>query len=78
VPSSPEILKERLIQRQNEEKFEILKRLEDAKKEMEEIQMYDYIIINDSLDEALENLTGVVLAERCKKDRLLELIKSHS
>jgi guanylate kinase len=77
VPSSFDILKERLIKRQSEEKFEILKRLEDAKKEMEEIQMYDYIIINDSLDEALQNLAGVVLAERCKKDRVLELIKSN-
>lgn len=76
VPSSFDILKKRLIQRQSEEKFEIIKRLEDAKKEMEEIKLYDYIIINDSLDEALENLAAVVLAERCKKDRVLELIKN--
>ncbi len=76
LPSSFEILKERLLKRESDEKSEIIKRLEDASKEIEEIKYYDYIIINDSLDEALENLASIVRAERCKKDRVIELIKS--
>jgi len=76
VPSSFDVLRERLIKRQSDEQFEIKKRLEDAKKEMEEVQIYDYIIINDSLDEALEKLAAIVVAERCRRDRVLVLIES--
>ncbi len=77
APSSFDVLRERLIKRRSDEQCEIMKRLEDAKKEMEEVQIYDYIIINDSLDEALEKLAAILVAERCKKDRVLGLIEGN-
>lgn len=78
TPSSPGILEERLVKRKGEGAAEIAKRLENAKREMEEIGSYDYIIINDSVDKAKENLASVIRAERCKRERVLEAIKTHS
>lgn len=75
TPSSLDILKERLIKRNGEGMIEIAGRLEDVKKEMEEIHSYDYIIINDLLEESVENLAAVIHAERCKRERVLKSIR---
>ncbi len=71
LPSSFKILRERLSQRGSEMAYEIDKRLSDAKQEMEDIDYYDYIIINDYLDEALMSLSSVINAARCENDRVL-------
>ncbi|GBD37897.1 Guanylate kinase [bacterium HR37] len=75
TPSSFEALRERLLKRKGEGMAEIEKRLENARREMEEICSYDYIIINDRLDEAVENLVSVIRAERCRKERAVNLLK---
>jgi guanylate kinase len=74
TPSSVGVLKGRLVERK-EGMAEITKRLENVRKEMEEIQLYDYIIINDSVDGAVENLASVIRAERCKRERVIESFK---
>ncbi|MFI5323053.1 MAG: guanylate kinase, partial [Thermodesulfobacteriota bacterium] len=60
LPSSFDILRERLIERKSENPGEIERRLSDALKEMEGVENYDYIIINDELDEAVECLASVI------------------
>lgn len=71
LPSSLDILRERLMDRKSERAIEIDTRLEDARKEIQEIDNYDYIIINDDLADASENLAAIVLSERCRKERVL-------
>jgi guanylate kinase len=71
LPSSLHILRKRLMERKSEGVIEIDTRLEDAKKEIQEIDNYDYIIINDFLEEASENLAAIILSERCRKERVL-------
>lgn len=71
VPSSFDILRKRLMKRKSEGRIEIESRLEDARREIREIDSYDYIIVNDSLDEASENIAAIILAERCRKERVL-------
>jgi guanylate kinase len=71
LPSSLNILRKRLMERKSEGVMEIDARLEDAKKEIQEIENYDYIIVNDYLAEASENLASIILSERCKKERVL-------
>jgi guanylate kinase len=75
LPSSFDILRERLIERKSENQGEIERRLSDARKEMEDIENYDYIIINDKLDEAVESLASVINSARCRKDRVIEKVK---
>jgi guanylate kinase len=71
LPSSLDILRKRLMERKSEGVIEIDTRLEDAKKEIQEVDNYDYIIINDFLADASENLAAIILSERCRKERVL-------
>ena len=66
LPSSFEILKERLTCRGSEKTGDLEKRLTEAKREMEEINNYDYIIINDSFDEAFDCISAVIKSARCE------------
>lgn len=62
-----EELKERLIKRSTETEEEIQKRLSVVKSEREQKQKFNYIMVNDNLDNALKNLEDIVLKEIHKK-----------
>ncbi len=68
VPGSVEELVERLTQRQTETEEERLRRLADAHKELAQREYYDYVVVNRQghLQEAVENLRAIVLAEHCR------------
>ncbi|HVY54458.1 MAG TPA: guanylate kinase [Thermodesulfobacteriota bacterium] len=75
LPSSFEILKERLKRRGSEDKGEMDRRLSEARQEMEEIGSYDYIIINDDLDRAGECLRSIIISTRCGREKALNIVK---
>ncbi len=75
IPPSPRVLIERLITREGDTTDEVVRRILDSNDEMEGIHSYDYIIINDSVDEAVMKLKAVIDAERCKRERVLESLK---
>jgi guanylate kinase len=62
-PPSLEILRNRLMNRQTEAPEMIEQRLAWAKKELENVQYYDYEIVNDDLKSAYQVLRSVVIAE---------------
>ena len=63
------ILKQRLIKR-NKDSMEVIKtRIENAKKELTYMPKYDYLILNDKLDESIENAKSVICAERLSAKR---------
>lgn len=66
APPSFEALEERLIKRQTESIEKVKVRLKKAKEEMKEVKLFSYIVVNDDLDEAVENLLSIIKAERCK------------
>ena len=76
VPPSYEELEKRLRLRKTEDEETIQKRLNKAKEEFKYLHHYDYIIINDTLDEAAEMFISIVHAERMKTSRNHELIDS--
>lgn len=63
-----EVLEERLYARQTDTNEVIQKRLNMAVTEMERIDEFDYIIINDALDTAIAQLKAVGIAAKLKKD----------
>lgn len=75
LPSSFEILKRRLMERGSEDKGEMEKRLSGARQEMEDLDSYDYIIINDDLDRAAECLSSVIISTRCGREKSIGIIK---
>jgi guanylate kinase len=66
LPPSREALRERLEDRGQDDAEVIERRMRDAEAEMSHYGEYDYIIINDEFEQALDSLVSVVKAERCR------------
>ena len=66
APPSFEALEERLIKRQTESIEKVKVRLKKAREEMKETGIFHYLVINDDLKEAVDNVIGIVRAERCR------------
>lgn len=66
VPPSLEELERRLRSRLTESDAEAAQRLVNARAELDHIPCYDYIIENDSLQKAAEELKAVIIAEHCR------------
>lgn len=64
VPPSIEALKDRLVGRGTETMDVILKRLHRAEEETEFIKDYDFIVENDALEECIETVHSIVVAEQ--------------
>ncbi len=69
VPPSLEILKERIICRDREPLEEIEKRLQEVKKELSYIGEYDYVVVNDEIQDAVDQMECIIKAEKCKSTR---------
>lgn len=69
APPSLVELEKRLRGRGTDPEETVQLRLSNARREMEDAGRYDYLVINDQLDEAVEVLRAVVIAERCKARR---------
>ena len=69
MPPSLDVLKERLKLRGADGADEIALRLHNARAEMEARHEYDYVVINDDLDTAVQDFLSIVRAERCKENQ---------
>ncbi|MCX5875824.1 MAG: guanylate kinase [Deltaproteobacteria bacterium] len=69
APPSWAELERRLRGRGTDPEETVQLRLNNARREMADAHRYDYLVINDQLDEAVEILRAVVIAERCKARR---------
>jgi guanylate kinase len=69
MPPSLEEMEARLRGRGSESEAQIQRRLRDARGELAHAEQYDYVIVNDVLESAVEKLTAIVIAERCRVAR---------
>ncbi len=67
LPPNRQILEWRLRKRSEDSEEVIQRRMATATREIENYPKYDYILINDRLEESTENLRSVLLAERFKR-----------
>lgn len=70
VPPDFATLQARLAGRGTEDPASLARRLADARGEVAEYQQFDYLIINDRLDRALDDLVAIVRAARVRSTRL--------
>ncbi|MBS0587112.1 MAG: guanylate kinase [Proteobacteria bacterium] len=75
LPPSADALAMRLKSRAQDNSDVIQKRLAAAREEISHLAEFDYIVINNQLDEALNDLICVIKAERLKKER--QIVKHH-
>ena len=64
MPPGEEALRERLTNRATDDPEEISKRLANAKEEMAQVGNYNYVVINDKVNEAVKKICGIIKNER--------------
>lgn len=69
LPPDRKTLEWRLRNRSENPEAEIQRRLEDARREIEEYDKYDYVLINDQLEKSIERLRAIVLSERLRREQ---------
>jgi guanylate kinase len=67
LPPSPEALRERLVKRGLDSPERIQLRLASAHRDIEEAYWYQYLIVNEKIEESVEKLKAIIIAERCRK-----------
>jgi guanylate kinase len=73
LPPSMEELERRLRGRKSETEESFRRRFAASTHEIEQYAFFDYIIVNDALDRAAEELRAIVLAERARRKRRASL-----
>lgn len=70
LPPSMAELKSRLERRAEDSPETIARRLANARDEIAQWALYDYLIVNDDLERAYHNVRAILAAERLKRERL--------
>lgn len=74
APPSWEELEHRLTARGTDTPEKVQKRLQRAKEEIKSAEDYDYFVVNDSVEKAVEELKAIMCAEHCRVDERKNLI----
>ncbi len=75
IPPSLSELEKRIKNRGTESDDLIRDRLEVAKKELQMMNLYDYVIENDKVENAVQKIKSIVIAEHCRRSRIENKIK---
>ena len=74
APPSWDELERRLIGRGTEDMDKVRSRLQRGKEEFLVAKDFDYFVINDTVDRAVEEISAIMCAEHCKPDERIEMI----
>ncbi len=75
LPPSMQELERRLRKRGTEDEETILRRTAQAKNEIDAAVNYDCFVVNDELETAVDDLIAVIRAEKCRRERCLDMLK---
>jgi guanylate kinase len=73
LPPSGEVMLERLRLRKSDTKQEIVRRLESALQELQAVEQYEYVVVNDVLEDAVRRVSSIVDAEVVSRERVAGL-----
>ncbi len=73
LPPSVTELKKRLELRGSETKESMLRRFKSMYKEVNEINRYNYVVVNDDIDDAVKKVDAIIESQKCRVDRIEEL-----
>ncbi len=80
LPPSREVLEQRLRSRGQDTEEVIARRMREATEEMSHYREFDYLVVNDRFEQALEGLCSIVLARRLRREvqqvKLRELLRN--
>ncbi len=73
MPPSLKIMVQRLKKRGTDSPEKILERFRRAYQEINDVTKYNYVVVNDDLDKAIDKVEAILKAEKCRVDRIEEV-----
>ena len=73
MPPSLKELKRRLIGRNTETIDKVISRFTTAYKEINEVTKYNYVVVNDEINNSVEKVNSIIISEKCRVDRIEEI-----
>lgn len=73
MPPSIKTMIQRLKNRKTDSKDKIIERFRTAYKEINEVTQYNYVVVNDDLEIAVDKVESIIKAEKCRVDRIEEV-----
>jgi guanylate kinase len=73
LPPSAEVLLERLRARKTESPVQLAARLQSALQELQQVDEYEYVVVNDDLERAVSSVESIIDAEVVSRERLKNL-----
>ncbi|HEY2376286.1 MAG TPA: guanylate kinase [Gemmatimonadaceae bacterium] len=70
LPPSAEVLLERLRQRRTESPDQLARRLQSALQELQAVDLYQYVVVNDDLSKAVARVSSIIDAEVLRRERV--------
>ncbi len=77
-PPSPAELADRLAGRGTEREESLKARLRAAPQEVENVELYDYVVVNEDFEESVNRIVHIIEAERCALERMRAFIDRYS
>ena len=77
LPPSLKVLENRLATRGTDDPAVVRKRMVQASEEIKSCSWYDYIVINDDLEKAIDEARSIIVSERCRRVRRMDWVSAH-
>jgi guanylate kinase len=69
-PPSIAALEERVRQRNTESDIELKRRIATAHEEMNQVGMFDYVVVNDEVERAAAEIDAIITTEKCRENHM--------
>ena len=76
APPSLDELKSRITGRGTDREDVILERMQMAKEEIEMMQHYDYVVVNDTVEHAVDKVNAIIQSEHLRVERVVDRIRA--
>lgn len=73
MPPDIETLKNRLIGRKTESKDKVVQRFITAYNEVNNYKKYNYVVVNDKVEDAVNKVKSIIQSEKCRVDRIEDI-----
>lgn len=73
MPPDMETLKNRLIGRKTESKDKVVQRFITAYNEVNNYKKYNYVVVNDKVEDAVNKVKSIIQSEKCRIDRIEDI-----
>jgi len=73
LPPSADVLLSRLKLRQSESPQQLADRLQSSLQELQSVDEYEYVVVNDNLDQAIQRVNSIIDAEVSSRERVAGL-----